>query len=459
MAKFGQAFINQLTKPSYSQGMFNLGSAIGSAPAIAAEKERQQSIMEELRSMNPLQTADYLIEQSKTPEQLLKAKEYKSNVQNKIGASEIDRQLAIINGSSDAKQIMEAQEKLNTAGRAYGIEYAQYADAGLNRIKSINDNNWTLSQRLSATAKAADEKFVDNLSQLAVNQTDPLAFIEANLPEDRKYLQDDIISSVNTRTQALDSLNETVATGKLNQSDLDFIKSNPDILGLNPALKAAYETYINGSASPSIMRSAARSLSTAVSSEKERQRKLETSESFAKENASNAISFILGNSQVRKVMGNDGQIKTIEIPSGTGMFEDPDIYDAVQDISEDEDKFPEFQNRLANVYRLNPEARPVDAVRIAFDNMNVDYSGEALTQKRREDIANQASDFEESINSYYLQEGIDPSNPTEKDRAMAELAVSNIFQEVLNQERESRMQRVQDIRSQAPSRGDLSVFR
>ena len=42
MAKFGQAFINQLTNPSYSQGMFNLGSAIGSAPGVAAAAERQK---------------------------------------------------------------------------------------------------------------------------------------------------------------------------------------------------------------------------------------------------------------------------------------------------------------------------------------------------------------------------------------------------------------------------------
>ena len=42
MARFGQAFINQLTSPGYGQGLFNLGSAIGSAPAVAAAAERQK---------------------------------------------------------------------------------------------------------------------------------------------------------------------------------------------------------------------------------------------------------------------------------------------------------------------------------------------------------------------------------------------------------------------------------
>ena len=49
MARFGQAFINQLTNPSYSQGMFNLGATIGSAPAVAAERkskeERQKGLL------------------------------------------------------------------------------------------------------------------------------------------------------------------------------------------------------------------------------------------------------------------------------------------------------------------------------------------------------------------------------------------------------------------------------
>lgn len=57
MARFGQAFINQLTSPGYAQGMFNLGSAIGSAPAVAAEKQQEsqarQIINEAIVSNDP----------------------------------------------------------------------------------------------------------------------------------------------------------------------------------------------------------------------------------------------------------------------------------------------------------------------------------------------------------------------------------------------------------------------
>lgn len=44
MARFGQSFIQGLLQPNYQQGMFNLGSAIGSAPAAAAERKQRQAL-------------------------------------------------------------------------------------------------------------------------------------------------------------------------------------------------------------------------------------------------------------------------------------------------------------------------------------------------------------------------------------------------------------------------------
>jgi len=54
MAKFGQGFINSLTQPGYSQGMFNLGTSLGQAPALAAKKkakeQQQAEVMEFLQT-------------------------------------------------------------------------------------------------------------------------------------------------------------------------------------------------------------------------------------------------------------------------------------------------------------------------------------------------------------------------------------------------------------------------
>lgn len=43
MARFGQGFLQALTQPSYGQGLFELGGAIGGAPAAAKERQAKQA--------------------------------------------------------------------------------------------------------------------------------------------------------------------------------------------------------------------------------------------------------------------------------------------------------------------------------------------------------------------------------------------------------------------------------
>ena len=60
MAKFGQGFIQSLTQPGYSQGMFNLGSTLGQAPAMAKELDRRRELMENLMTASPMQQAQLM---------------------------------------------------------------------------------------------------------------------------------------------------------------------------------------------------------------------------------------------------------------------------------------------------------------------------------------------------------------------------------------------------------------
>ena len=46
MAKFGENFVQSLTNPGYSQGMFDLGNTIGQAPALAKEKKAKQGMLQ-----------------------------------------------------------------------------------------------------------------------------------------------------------------------------------------------------------------------------------------------------------------------------------------------------------------------------------------------------------------------------------------------------------------------------
>jgi hypothetical protein len=44
MARFGESFLNQLGRPSYQQGMFGLGQAIGGLPGQRREQQKQQQL-------------------------------------------------------------------------------------------------------------------------------------------------------------------------------------------------------------------------------------------------------------------------------------------------------------------------------------------------------------------------------------------------------------------------------
>lgn len=65
MARFGQAFINSLTNPSYGQGLFTAAQQFGAAPAVAREKQQRSKAMEIVNQALA----------SNNPEQLLQASE------------------------------------------------------------------------------------------------------------------------------------------------------------------------------------------------------------------------------------------------------------------------------------------------------------------------------------------------------------------------------------------------
>ncbi len=58
MAKFGQGFIQSLTQPGY--GLFELGSTLGQAPAMAAEKKAKQGMLDQFVKGSPIQQARIL---------------------------------------------------------------------------------------------------------------------------------------------------------------------------------------------------------------------------------------------------------------------------------------------------------------------------------------------------------------------------------------------------------------
>ena len=83
MARFGQSFLASLTQPSYGKGLFELGTALGQAPAAAAEKKRRDAMMEEIlaASGDPIKLAQLEVKNAKTPEEQIRAQQNLATLQ------------------------------------------------------------------------------------------------------------------------------------------------------------------------------------------------------------------------------------------------------------------------------------------------------------------------------------------------------------------------------------------
>jgi hypothetical protein len=60
MAKFSQAFLQGLLRPTYEQGLFEFGKGLSMAPVLADEQRKRESMMEQLMSGSPIQQARVL---------------------------------------------------------------------------------------------------------------------------------------------------------------------------------------------------------------------------------------------------------------------------------------------------------------------------------------------------------------------------------------------------------------
>lgn len=75
MATFSQGFLNALTRPSFGQGLFQLGQGIGQAPGMFTQQQKQEEQLSKLKTMTPVQRAQYQIDNAKTEKELLTAQQ------------------------------------------------------------------------------------------------------------------------------------------------------------------------------------------------------------------------------------------------------------------------------------------------------------------------------------------------------------------------------------------------
>lgn len=71
MATFGRSFLQSATQPAYLEGLFTAAAGLGSAPRRRREEEERQERLGMLRSLSPLDAAQYRIDTAKTEQELL----------------------------------------------------------------------------------------------------------------------------------------------------------------------------------------------------------------------------------------------------------------------------------------------------------------------------------------------------------------------------------------------------
>tara|TARA_R110001606_G_scaffold143517_1_gene282824 strand:- start:10 stop:1797 length:1788 start_codon:yes stop_codon:yes gene_type:complete len=137
MARFGQEFIRSLTNPSYSEGLFQLGGAIGSTPSRVMEEKKEREAIGMMRGMSPLERADYQIKTAETAADLVAAQDARTRVLAAEGTKSMDAILTQMNSETDPQRIKELQEALNATARQTGNNTSTTAGAGKTLISAI----------------------------------------------------------------------------------------------------------------------------------------------------------------------------------------------------------------------------------------------------------------------------------------------------------------------------------
>jgi len=182
MAKFSEQFIAGLLQPNFSEGMFNLGTAIGSAPALYKKKKEKERILEAFSTGKPVDRFNLAIKQH------LESGEY-----DKAATMTAKREDFI------AKQQVKTDKAL---------------------IQAV------ASSMISSNAAEVPTTFTDS---------------KGNSIDIHPRLNSEILDAANTLLNRQEARELAVKAGVLAPKYIKIIENNPSILENNPILKATYE--------------------------------------------------------------------------------------------------------------------------------------------------------------------------------------------------------------------------
>lgn len=299
MARFSQAFLQSLTQPSYGEGLFEFGKGLSMTPVLAAEQKQRESMMEKLANLTPLETADYMMTQAKTPEQLVAAKTARQTALSQAGKQSIDTIQAQLMAETNPERMQELEDALVSVAQQTGNSAAQYRGSAAKLLKARDDAAWETTKRNNERKALVEERMVEfavsqmmarGVTEIPKTMTTPQG--EVAIPEN---LRGEIQKKFVARKKTEDEFNAAIEGEPLPESYINFINNNPELLEDNAQLKAAVKTIedTNGKGSSARRTGAIKVLKELVNNEQQKIRENKRSDTALKMDVNDLVEQIV----------------------------------------------------------------------------------------------------------------------------------------------------------------------
>lgn len=425
MAKFGQSFIQSLTNPGYGQGMFELGSTLGQAPAKAAEKRKRAGMLEDIKDMTPLETADYAVGKAETPDQLIAAKTARDAALKTSGVQSIDIMQQQLLTETDPVRMQELEDAMVAVGKQTGNDVSKYSGLAGKTLAARDKAAWEQSQQQAEQQAVVETRMVDFAvnGMMATGSTEIPKTLktpqgEVPVPEN---LSDDIKAEYAKRAQSNADFEAAIDGGKLPAEYATFINDNQQLFKDNAALQSQVriikETEGKG---PSAARTnAIKSLKTLVDAEQTKRREASTSDE-AKE--------ITVNGLIEEIITSEDR---------TYWWEGDDMQDFLK--SDDEKNIETFKRQAVQYLKQNPNASKQEVIDAGMTGIKRKIPGQDKSDTR------EAAEVAQQKMMATIKEQIRAANP---DRNFTDAQLDALVNRELNvMEMSERGRRAQTSRS------------
>ena len=387
MAKFGQSFVQSLTQPGYSQGMFDLGTALGQAPAAAKEKREREGMLAQIKDMTPLETADYMVGKAKTEEQMLAAKTARDSALKTSGVQSIDVMQQQLLTETDPVRMQELENAMVAVGKQTGNDVSKYSGIAGKTLAARDKAAWEQTKINNEKQAVVDTRMVDFAvnGMMATGSTEIPTTLktpqgEVPIPEN---LRDDIQAEYAKRAKSEADFQAAIDGGTLPEAYTTFINNNPQLFKDNAALKTQVDiiTSTEGKGPSAVRTNAIKSLKTLVDAEESKRR-------------------AAGTSDEAKLMDVNGLIEEIQTSEDrTYFWEGDDIQDFLTgDGSEEEVEL--FRNQAVQYLKENPNASKQQVIDAGMTGMKKKIPAQGKLRARQEEearIQERRSKIRESI--------------------------------------------------------------